>query len=331
MKKISLVLFAVFILLIVFALSQPRVRHMISVAAVSLPEFAIAQSLRGAILNRQFEKAVPWLEKHFEIVKWYGEKNNRLVPGLVNNIRLVYAGAVLPEERELFISILEKAIEYNPKNIDLIIMLSSALTAKDSKKSLEYLEMAANILPSDQRIYHIANIIMKDANDNKLEEYWCKKYLNTQFGDYEGKSNASLLGGGYRRISFEYDASDKRNLVLNEGMTLNNTLKYEFILEGKRTINNPSFRFSTGGGLEVDIKSVTLFASSKRVKKYSNKELRLYPETGYLINNKVISTNRHGENIFIRFHKKIDSKVDKVTLEAFIRKLPLNNTLNCNK
>ena len=50
-------------------------------------------------------------------------------------------------------------------NIDINIMLASAYQFSDQEKSVTYLNKAKLILPSDQRIFQLANVILRNSED----------------------------------------------------------------------------------------------------------------------------------------------------------------------
>ena len=141
-------------------------------------------------------------------------------------------------------------------------MLASAYQYSDERKSLSYLEKARKIVPSDQRIFHLANVILRDSDNIEEKLYWCEAYENEQFGDYEEYKSSSLLGIGYRRLALEFEHSNTRSLFLNEGLTLGEKVKYEFILGDSYPISKPSIRFSSGGGLVIED---TLIANKKLI------------------------------------------------------------------
>ena len=184
-------------------------------------------------------------------------------------------------------------------------------------------------MPSDQRIFHLANVILRDSDNIEEKLYWCEAYENEQFGDYEEYKSSSLLGIGYRRLALEFEHSNTRSLFLNEGLTLGEKVKYEFILGDSYPISKPSIRFSSGGGLEILFHNIQFFSKGKLTRTYSNKEINLFPETGYVIEGRAISTNPLGENIFIELNEIDNFIADKLIIELTINKLLLNNLALC--
>jgi len=329
MKKLVILIFIIIFVGMLILLSQARVRHVIFTGATQFPEFAIMQSMKGGLVTRDFSKVMPWLDKQFELANSYGGEKNRLTPGLLENLKKAYDVAVLREERELFIPLFEKVYALNPNNINLNIMLASAYQYSDERKSLSYLEKARKIVPSDQRIFHLANVILRDSDNIEEKLYWCEAYENEQFGDYEEYKSSSLLGIGYRRLALEFEHSNTRSLFLNEGLTLGEKVKYEFILGDSYPISKPSIRFSSGGGLEILFHNIQFFSKGKLTRTYSNKEINLFPETGYVIEGRAISTNPLGENIFIELNEIDNFIADKLIIELTINKLLLNNLALC--
>ena len=66
------------------------------------------QSMKGGLVTRDFDRVLPWLDKQYELANYYGETMNKMTPGLMENIKKAYNIAVLREEREKFIPLLEK-------------------------------------------------------------------------------------------------------------------------------------------------------------------------------------------------------------------------------
>lgn len=329
MKKFLLIIVITVFMGTLILLSQSRMRHVIFTGITQFPEFATMQAMKGGLVTRDFDRVMPWLERQYALTESYGEAKNRLTPGLLENIKKAYEVAVLREERERFILILENAHTLNPNNIDVNIMLASAYQFLDKKKSLLYLNKAKSIIPSDLRIYHLANIILRGSDDLKEKLFWCEAYAKEQFGDYESYKSSTLLGGGYRRLALEFSNNEKRDLLLNEGVQLGQRMQYEFIMEDSYQLLSPSLRFATGGGLEVQFHSIQLFAEGNLIQSYGSESIQLFPETGFIYNNKVISSNLMGENIFIELPKISNYITDKVIIELTINKLLLDNSAIC--
>ncbi len=327
--SILIIFLLIFFILLVF-LSQPQLRHVTFTGLVQFPEFATMQAMKGGLITRDFDRVIPWLDRQQQLTSYYGRTKNKMTPGLLENIRQAYKTAVLKEERERFIPLLENAYELNPENIDLNLMLASANQYSNPKKSLEYLEKAKLILPSDQRIYHLANIILFYSEDNEEKIRWCKEYLSNQFGDYAGNKSSTLLGVGYRRLAFEFLEDDTRKLYLNEGVRLGERLEYEFTLDGQQNIKIPSLRVANGGGVEILVHGISFFSQGRLIKSYDNKSILLFPETGYLVEGKVISTNIYGENIYFDFLSEDEIISDKILVDLTIGKLPINNLSSCS-
>ena len=321
MKKYIVAFVVIFFVGLLSVLSQPKVRHVLISGVTHFPEFAIMQSMKGGIIIRDYNKVISWLRKHQGIVEWYGKENNRLVPGFVENIKFSFDHAVLRHEREMFIPVLKSALEMSPDNVDLLVMLATAYMDKDSGVSLKYLDKVKKILPSSQRIYHIANIVLRDVDNNGLKNKWCSDYTNSQFGDYEGHKSSTLLGGGYRRLALEYEINDERQIVLNEGLQIGSRVSYEFDFGEANIVENPSIRFSAGGGIKARIHNVLFYSKGMLVKKYDIGSMGLYPESGYLSDGAVLSMNRRGENVYITFDKAYAGKVDKLIMDATVTKL----------
>lgn len=330
MKKLLLFIFFILFFILLIFLSQPQLRHAVFTGFVQFPEFATMQAMKGGLITRDFDRVLPWLDRQHKLTNLYGKTKNKMTPGLLENIKQAYKIAVLREEREQFIPLLEKTYSLNPKNIDLNIMLASAYQFLDQKKSLDYLSQARLILPSDQRIFQLANLILRNSDDLEEKLSWCNAYRDSQFGDYSAYKSSTLLGIGYRRLALEFSHNGKRDLFLNEGLELGKQIKYEFILDGLHQLQYPSLRVSNGGGLEILFHNIELFAEGELIKSYKNESIELFPETGYFIDGRVISSNIYGENIFFDLLEVEENMADKVIIELTIKKLPLNNSIFCS-
>ncbi len=329
MRKFLLLMVIVLFVGMLLLLSQPQMRHILFTGVTQFPEFATMQAMKGGLVTRDFNRVLPWLHRQFEIADLYGKEKNKMTPGLLQNIKKAYKVAVLQEEREKFIPLLEKAYELNPENIDLNIMLASAYQFLEPQKSIIYLEKAQSILPSDPRIFQLVNIILRNSEDIEAKRLWCEAYRTEQFGDYEEYKSSTLLGTGYRRMALEYESKNTRNLLLNEGIQLGERIKYEFILGNSSQLLFPSLRLANGGGLEVVFHGIELYSQGRLIKVYTRKLIELYPESGFIVDDKVISLNTQGENIFINLEDINEYDTDKVLIELTINKLPLDNTGFC--
>jgi hypothetical protein len=329
MKKSLLIILIASFLVMVVLLSQPRARHILFSGITHFPEYVFLQSMKSGLVNRNFDSVVSILHRHYELANAFGQEKNRLTPGLLENVRRAFKVAVLREERELFIQLLEKVVLISPENIDVNIMLARAYQYADVKKAFDYLEKARRILPSDQRIFHLANVLLRDSKMNETRREWCSSYQKTQFGDYEHHKSTTLLGQGYRRVAFEFSAKDQRVLFLNEGVEIGKTVKYEFVFDQSYKLMSPSVRFSLGGGLQIQVHSLAIFSLGQKIKTFSADSIKLFPETGFVKNDSVISVDNNGENVFFELFEIEKLPADKVILEMTIEKLALDNSSIC--
>ena len=142
MKRFFIVTFILFFLIVLIFLSQPQLRHIVFNGIIQFPEFAVMKAMKGGLTNRDFDKVIPWLERQHDLANFYGEPNNKMVTGLIENTYKAFEYAVLDEEREKFISILEKNYSLSDRNIDLILMLAKAYKSVDTQKSAHFLNKA---------------------------------------------------------------------------------------------------------------------------------------------------------------------------------------------
>ena len=130
-------------------------------------------------------------------------------------------------------------------------------------------------------------------------------------------------------MALEFQSENRRNLFLNEGVQLGERIKYEFILGDLHKLLFPSLRLANGGGLDVLFHSIELYSEGRVVKTYPENLIQLYPETGFIVDGRVISSNTQGENIFIKLSDIDEYETDKVLIELTINKLPLDNSSFC--
>tara|TARA_B100001063_G_scaffold247388_1_gene294191 strand:- start:12422 stop:13417 length:996 start_codon:yes stop_codon:yes gene_type:complete len=330
MKKFLIITFFSFFLIALIFLSQPQIRHIFFNGIIQFPQFVTLQAMKSGLVIRDFDRVLPWLERQLKIASYYGKSKNKMSTGLLENTRKAFKFAVLKEEQEKFIPLLEKIYLLNGDNIDLNLMLAASYKYSDKTKALEYLEKALKILPSDIRIFQTANIILRE-DKGSLKRKWCDLYEKSQMGDYQYHEGSSLLGIGYRRLAFEYQINNVNKIALNEGLQLGEKVNYEFLLDGSSYLTSPSLRVSNGGGIEIAFHKIEISSQGRIIESYDIDSIELYPETGFVLDNKVISTNKMGENIYFEILKENEYFIDKIGFELSIKKLPINNSSACTK
>ena len=134
MRKLLITLFFVILIIALLFLSQPQLRHIVITGVIQFPEFATMQAMKGGLITRDFNRVIPWLERQMDLTTFYGKTKNKMTPGMLENISKAYEAAVLKEERERFIPILERAYILNPNNIDLTDIMWK-IPSKDSSVS----------------------------------------------------------------------------------------------------------------------------------------------------------------------------------------------------
>ena len=330
MKRLALFLLGLVLVFVSLPLWHAQSRHLFYNGILDFPEFAYGQLIKGSLITRKYEIVESHLSSYGNLVVFFGQENNRLVPGYIETIKSAYETTLLSAERQHLMASLQLADALSPGNIDVNLMIAEIMAVKDPVEAFDRLVLVNKSVGSDSRIVPIANLAQRNLVWQNIDTN-CEQVGPQSFGDYEGLKSTSLLGGGLRRIAFGYRASGVDQIFLNEGLELNRLKEYRFSTLGE-TLNPTSayFIFATGGNVKISLFSILIYTTDGDVQTYEWEQLQATPESGMLFDGAILSQNRNGEKVYINPKIFDGLKVSQVVLSAQLERAQAK-ILNCDK
>ena len=178
MKRIALFLLGLVLVFVSVPLWHAQSRHLLYNGILDFPEFAYGQLIKGSLITRKYEIVESHLGSYGNLVVFFGQENNRLVPGYIETIKSAYETTLLSAERQHLMASLQLADTLSPENIDVNLMIAEIMAVKDPVEAFNRLVLVNKSVGSDSRIVPISNLANKKHNLYLLTKfvYFC----NTQ-------------------------------------------------------------------------------------------------------------------------------------------------------
>ena len=337
-KKIIKVLRFLFILtfpiffLVLILLTQGDIRTFLFRGFTKIPGVVIHQLIRFKTKTREFSSTNILLNKQLSIVEGFSPGPNTLLQGLVDNTEFVMARTRFPEDFESLRPFIQRFAETYPKLFLPRLWYAHVLKVTDPKMAFRHLEVASKLSPADERPYRIAfELALTDDLKDKLE-YWCGRYLKSQFGGPDFHYDSKLFyATGLRKLSLEVTGdSGKRHLVANMGLHLGDKGRtYDFPLKETAAISKIRLHVGVLPGVAIRIERLRLYNEGRLLSEFE-KNLKLISWSGFhLDDGRVITVSRDFETITIYVPGKKYGRADRIELDIQFERLGLASPFPC--
>lgn len=337
MKKFFLGIFAAFVvpafLAVAILLTQPQLRHAAFRFSVELPGMVTYFLVRRHVIERDYEAANRWLDRELDLVIAFAPGRNSLLPGLIQNAEFVIQRARFPEEYAALQPFLTRLVEFRPELLPAHLWLAQALAEKRPLEAMEHLEIAANLVPADERAYRIALEIGTAANLKEQVARWCRRYPSAQLGGPHPYAYNSLFGGtGLRKLALEVvDNQGTRQVIGNAGLELAGERTYDFPLMRATTAKTLRLHFGTLPGVGIRINALRLYLGGELRQTFHEEDLRLVALGGFfLAGNEDLSVAADGETLRIFPPKEGFGDIDRIAADIVFRRLSVTSSALCS-
>jgi hypothetical protein len=299
--------------------------------AAEIPTIATKISIRGPLLDQNFQAAATGLDRQLSLIQMIGVKRSVMLPGLVENVEFVFDRARLESEFALLAPFLSRLVQSQPDLYLARIWLARSLASTEPEMALSHLNHAIQLVPADERGYRIALDIAQSLQNAKMVKDLCQRYRRAQFGGpHPFRYRNTFWGTGLRKIAVEFLGNDGRSvLVSNEGLQLEEKRVYDFLLPERIQFNSIKLHLGTLPGLKMKLHQMALHTGAGLIK-LAPRQLSMSTRYGYFMQPDTIISNAHdGEVITFRSRGKPIDNVDRIDLQMTFERLPLNNLSIC--
>jgi hypothetical protein len=317
-------------LIIVVLLTNSKLRHALFLFSIEFPGYATNFVLQQYIPLRQFDKAVPWLERELSLVNKFAPPQNRMLPGLIANTKYAFKSARFPDEFSHFIPYLTKLVESHPKLYPARLWLARASESVDPFLALEQLEFATKLSSADHRPYRLAiNLALKNKMPKQLND-WCKRYQTSQLGGIKPMGYETLFQGiGLRELGLEVvSESGKRQLMSNMALQLGEE-SYDFYFENGVTVNELRLYLGIIPGMSVQVKKLQLYNDGVPNEVFEENLIIFSWDGFHLRNGRVLTISQDGEMLTILPPKGKFGQADRIVVTLRFERLGIASPYPC--
>lgn len=319
---------AVFVMLLV----SPSIRYNVFRVVAEMPTVVTFFAIRGPVYHKDFKAAAAGLNRQLDWSKYYGTKRSMNFPGLMENTEFVVERLRFTHEHIPLVPFLKKLTKQQPDSFLSRVWLARSLVTIDPDAAFEHLEIATNLIPSDDRSFRIAIRAAMELRRPALAQVWCERYQSAQFGGpHPYRYNNVFEGTGFREIALETRTKDGREiLVVNSGIRLGEPTVYDFDLPRRTRPTRLIFHLGLLAGAKVKVHEVVLYGPDGPTP-IQVKDLSMTARHGYFLDNgTLVTTSMDGDVLTLWPNAMLLSQTDRVDIKLSIERLALGTGTACD-
>lgn len=273
------------------------------------------------------------LKKFINLSKKVSSGQSRLLIGIYDAANLVESSIIDDksygqlEEFFLELSLLD------PNLYEAKVWYAKSLFANNKlEQSIKEIDKAIDLSPIDSGPYRLALKIFSNQNDDKKFNYYCNKYLKSEFGGKNKRYQFTKFEGfSFNDFAIRLKsekAIDDNNYIIR-GINHGKFDQYELIPEKSMNINSIEMIFNFNPGTVMEIENLKLFSKEKTYS-LDDKDFLLYSKNAFFnkgdFQNQIIFTSYNNEILNLKL-KKIFNNIDKIIFSIKFNKLNLVNKI----
>ena len=264
------------------------------------------------------------------ISKKISSGNSRLVIGIYDAANLVQSSIIDDKkfgELEEFFFLLSNL---DPNLYDVKTWYAKALYANNKiDDSINEVNKAINLSPIDPDPYRLALKIFSDLKDFEKFNFYCKKFLNSEFGGKQKRYQFTKFQGmnfNDFAVNLESENNNEINNYIVSGINQGELDSYELIPKKSTKINSIELIFNFNPGTVMEIENLKLF-SKNNIYTIEGKDIYISSKNTFFNQNQIIFTERNNEILNLKFNRNFEN-IDKVIFSLKFDKLNIVNK-NC--
>jgi hypothetical protein len=273
-----------------------NLRHLTFRSFNEAPAAVFYLLIRKDVISRNFDGAAKNLQRQLDFVTWVRPSNSVMIPGLIDNTRLVVRLASSEKDWVALAPYLKNLAETADSVHLTHLWLGRALSKQNPRTALIHLEKAVALSGPDPEPFRHA---IKIAYENGFVEAglrWCKSYQSLQFGgtrtyDY----NNRFLETSARRVALRVEQEDGSiQYYGHQGLIVSSENTLEFSFEKPLRLYGLALEFGIVPGYEIKVDSVTIRTQGGLTEILAD-QLNIFAENGYYADGGFLTVSQDGE------------------------------------
>lgn len=339
-KFSTYILLLLLISFLAYFIFNPDLRRKLLTYSFVTHDYYQLKRLTTDLQERNFYNISIKIEEYINISKKFSDEKSFMLPGIYEVLELAVSRAVEQDDYNYLEKSLIEIVKMDKNLYKPKVWLARALSDNNPDESINLLEKAIALSPTQEDAYRELIKISYDNDNLDLVKKYCNIYPTSQVGGNQDPDFGSFFGS-YNLKKFAIKFNNKNNddnYYYNSGIELGDFNKYEFIPLEPLDIEGLNLYFSFLPGINIKIKDITLYSNNNKIIIPSN-ELMFSSKSSYIINDNnlsFLSLNESDEIIRLKFlnyseslNNSIYKSVDKIEIFLSIKKLNLTNNNIC--
>jgi len=274
------------------------------------------------------------LKNFIKISKKISSGKSRLLIGIYDAANLVQSSIIDDKKYADLEEFFSELVDLDPNLYEAKIWYAKSLYANNKiEASIKEIDKAINLSPLDSDPYRLAFKIFLKKKDYKKFNYYCKKYLESEFGGKKKRYQLTKFDGfNFNDFAVKLKSeniNDNNNYIIR-GINHGKFDQYEFVPENSTNVSSIELIFSFNPGTILEINNLQLF-SKDNIYNVSEKDLLIHSKNTFFNNNgaqnQIIFTAKNNEVLDLKLNQ-VFTNIDKIIFSMKFDKLNLINK-NC--
>ena len=271
------------------------------------------------------------LKNFIKVSKKISSGKSKLLIGIYDAANLVQSSIIDDEKFGDLEEFFSDLVDLDPNLYEAKIWYAKSLYANNKiEASIKEIDKAIKLSPIDPGPYRLAFKIFLQKNDYKKFNYYCEKYLKSEFGGKKKRYQSTKFDGfNFNDFSIKFKSEnilDKNNYIIR-GINQGKFDQYELVPQNSINISSIEMTFSFNPGTVLEIDEIQFFSKDK-VFNISEKDLLINSKNSFFNNNgtqkQIIFSSQNNEVLDIKLKQPV-SNIDKIIFLMKFEKLSLVN------
>ena len=271
------------------------------------------------------------LKNFIKISKKISSGKSRLLIGIYDAANLVQSSIIDDKKYGNLEEFFSELVDLDPNLYEAKIWYAKSLYANNKiEASIKEIDKAINLSPLDSDPYRLAFKIFLKKKDYKKFNYYCKKYLGSEFGGKKKRYQPTKFDGfNFNDFAVKLKSeniNDNNNYIIR-GINHGKFDQYELVPENSTNVSSIEMIFSFNPGTVLEINNLQLF-SKDNIYSVSEKDLLIHSKNTFFnsngVQNQIIFTAKNNEVLDLKL-KQVFTNIDKIIFSMKFDKLNLVN------
>ena len=271
------------------------------------------------------------LKNFIKISKKISSGKSRLLIGIYDAANLVQSSIIDDKKYADLEEFFSELVDLDPNLYEAKIWYAKSIYANNKiEASIKEIDKAINLSPLESDPYRLAFKIFLKKKDYKKFNYYCKKYLESEFGGKKKRYQLTKFDGfNFNDFAVKLKSeniNDNNNYIIR-GINHGKFDQYELVPKNSTNVSSIELIFNFNPGTILEINNLQLF-SKDNIYNVSEKDLLIHSKNTFFnsngAQNQIIFTAKNNEVLDLKLNQ-VFTNIDKIIFSMKFDKLNLIN------